>query len=287
MVVTDGFQFSELVTADELIPLDQKLMPNFYRYARPRFKTRSFDPGNTYSMPWAGGATGIAWNPNFIHKNITSINELWNPAYKGRVGMMTDTLDTGNFGMIKQGIDPETSGPAGWRKAADALTAQRDAGIPRGYYQQEYIDLLTKGETWISMAWSGDVFLQNLSSGTDLRFVIPREGGNMWTDNMMIPKGAQNPVDAMMLMDWYYRPDIAAMLTEAINYIPPVPRAQAIIAGDAAKALGSDKTLLTKVADSDLVFLRPAAYSRLRNYADVSGKRQEQYQSIFQPLVSG
>jgi spermidine/putrescine transport system substrate-binding protein len=287
MVVTDGFQFSELVTADQLIPLDQKLMPNFYRYARPRFKTRSFDPGNTYSMPWAGGATGIAWNPNFIHKNITSINELWNPAYKGRVGMMTDTLDTGNFGMIKQGIDPETSGPAGWQKAAQALAAQRDAGIPRGYYQQEYIDLLTKGETWISMAWSGDVFLQNLSSGTDLRFVIPREGGNMWTDNMMIPKGAQNPVDAMMLMDWYYRPDIAAMLTEAINYIPPVPRAQAIIAGDAAKALGSDKTLLTKVADSDLVFLRPAEYSRLRNYADVSGKRQEQYQSIFQPLVSG
>jgi spermidine/putrescine transport system substrate-binding protein len=201
--------------------------------------------------------------------------------------MMTDTLDTGNFGMIKQGIDPETSGPAGWRKAAQALAQQREAGIPRGYYQQEYIDLLTKGETWISMAWSGDVFLQNLSSGTDLRFVIPREGGNMWTDNMMIPKGAQNPVDAMMLMDWYYRPDIAAMLTEAINYIPPVPRAQAIIAGDAAKALGSDKTLLTKVADSDLVFLRPAEYSRLRNYADVSGKRQEQYQSIFQPLVSG
>ena len=287
MVVTDGFQFSELVTAGELIPLDQKLMTNFYSYARPRFKNRSFDPGNTYSMPWAGGATGIAWNPNFIHKEITSINELWTPAYKGRVGMMTDILDTGNFGMIKQGINPEASGPAGWRKAAQALAQQRDAGIPRGYYQQEYIDLLSKGETWISMAWSGDVFLQNLSSGTDLRFVIPREGGNMWTDNMMIPKGAQNPVDAMMLMDWYYRPEIAAMLTEAINYIPPVPKAQAIISGDAAKASGSDKSLLTKVARSDLVFLRPAEYSRLRNYADVSGKRQEQYQSIFNPLISG
>ena len=46
----------------------------------------------------------------------------------------------------------------------------------------------------------------------------------MWTDNMMIPRRAQNPVDAMMLMDWYYRPAIAAMLTEAINYIPPCPR---------------------------------------------------------------
>jgi spermidine/putrescine transport system substrate-binding protein len=287
MVVTDGFQFSELVTAGELVPLNQKLMPNFYRYARPRFRNRSFDPGNTYSMPWAGGATGIAWNPDFIHKEITSINELWNPAYKGRVGMMTDILDTGNFGMLKEGVNPETSGPAGWRKAAQALAQQRDAGIPRGYYQQDYIDALTKGDTWISMAWSGDVFLQNLSSGTDLRFVIPQEGGNMWTDNMMIPKGAQNPVDAMMLMDWYYRPDIAALLTEAINYIPPVPRAQRIIAADAAKASGSQKTLLTKVATSDLVFLRASEYARLRNYADVSGKRQELYQSLFNPLVAG
>ena len=91
----------------------------------------------------------------------------------------------------------------------------------------------------------------------------------------------------MMLMDWYYRPEIAAMLTEGINYIPPVPRAQVIIAGDAAKASGSEKTLLTKVADSDLVFLRASEYARLRNYADVSGKRQEQYQSIFNPLISG
>ncbi len=78
MVATDGFQFSELVSQGELTPLDQRLMQNFYRYARPRFRNRSFDPGNTYSMPWAGGAAGIAWNPNFIKKPVTSIDELWN-----------------------------------------------------------------------------------------------------------------------------------------------------------------------------------------------------------------
>ena len=285
MVVTDGFQFSELVTAGELVPLDQKLMTNFYGYARPRFKNRSFDPGNTYSVPWAGGATGIAWNPDFIHKDITSINELWNPAYKGRIGMMDDLLDLGNFGMIKAGIDPETSDAAGWRKASHALAQQRDAGLVRGYYEQEYVDALTKGDIWITMAWSGDIFLKNLSSGTNLKFVIPREGGNMWIDNMMIPKGAQNPVDAMMLMDWYYRPEIAAKLTEAINYIPPVPRAQPIVARDAARASGPEKARLTKVAASDLVFLPASEYARLRNYADVSGKRQEEYMSFFQPLT--
>jgi spermidine/putrescine transport system substrate-binding protein len=260
-------------------------MTNFYRYARPRFKNRSFDPGNTYSMPWAGGATGIAWNPNFIHKEITSINELWNPDYKGRVGMMADLLDLGNFGMIKAGIDPETSDEAGWRKASQALSQQRDAGLVRGYYQQEYIDALTKGETWISMAWSGDVFLQNLSSGTDLRFVIPQEGGNMWTDNMMIPKGAQNPVDAMMLMDWYYRPAVAAQLTASINYITAVPAVRPIIAADAAKARGDAKHTLTEVATSKLVWPTAAEYSRLYNYADVSGKLQREYLAIFRSAI--
>jgi spermidine/putrescine transport system substrate-binding protein len=287
MVVTDGFQFSELVTAGDLIPLDQRRMANFYRYARHRFRNRSFDPGNTYSMPWAGGATGIAWNPAYIKKQVTSINELWNPAYKGRVGMMSDLLDLGNFGMIKAGINPETSGPSGWRRAARELAAQRAAGLVRSYYEQGYINALSRGDTWISMAWSGDVFLQNLSSGTDLRFAIPREGGNMWTDNMMIPWEAQNPVDAMMLMDWYYRPEIAAMLTEAINFIPPVPAAQPIIAAAATKATGSRKKLLTKVATSHLVFLPPQVYTRLFNYADVSGKRQQEYLSVFQPIIAG
>jgi spermidine/putrescine transport system substrate-binding protein len=92
-------------------------------------------------------------------------------------------------------------------------------------------------------------------------------------------------VDAMMLMDWYYRPEIAAMLTEAINFIPPVPAAQSVVAADAAKAAGDRKATLAKVATSDLVFLRAAEYARLRNYADVSGKKQQQYLSIFQPII--
>ena len=286
MVVTDGFQFSELVALNELTPLDQHLMPNFYAHAGAAFKKRSFDPGNTYSMPWAAGSTGIAWNPQHISDPITSIHDLWNPAYKGKVGMMSDLQDLGNFGMIRLGIDPETSTAKDWTAAAQVLTQQRDAGLVQGYYQQPYLQALASGQTWISMAWSGDIFQQNLSGGTSLKFVIPEEGGNIWTDNMVIPRRAENPVDAMMLMDWYYQPKIAAQLTEAVNYITPVPAAQAIIAADATKAKGSEKQLLQEVATSNLVWLTRAEFDRLHNYADVSGKRQQQYLSIFQPIVS-
>ena len=287
MVITDGFQWSDFVALGEFMPLDQKLMTNFYKYASAKFKNRSFDPGNTYGMPWASGSTGIAWNPKFIKDPISSINDLWNPKYAGHVGMMADIQEIGNFGLYKIGVAPEKSTPADWQKAAGALKAQKAAGIVRQYYDQSYINALAKGDTWISMAWSGDIFQQNLSSGSELQFVVPQEGGNIWTDNMTIPRYAQNPVDAMMLMDWYYRPDIAAKLTEGIEYITAVPAVQSIIASDAAKATGSSKKTLQEVAGSKLVWLTPADYARLHNYVNVTGKAQQTYSSIFEPVVSG
>ncbi len=285
MVVTNGFWFSQLLTGEELIPLDQSMLPNFHRYAAAKFQHRSFDPGNTYSIPWASGTTGIAWNPKFIQTPVTSLQELWNPAYKGRVGMLADIQDLGNFGLLKLGIAPEASTLADWQAAGKALTRQRDAGLVRGYYGQSYIDELTSGNTWISMAWSGDIFQQNLSSGTDLKFVIPDEGGTLWTDNMMIPRYAQNPVDAMMLMDWYYRPEIAAQLTESINYISAVPAARRLIARDAARAAGGPRQLLHEVATSELVWPTPLDFRRLHSYPDVSGKLQASYEAIFNPLI--
>jgi spermidine/putrescine transport system substrate-binding protein len=287
MVITDGFQFSQLLADGKLMPLDQRMLGNFYQNASAKFQHRPFDPGNTYSVPWASGSTGIAWNPTYIKTPVTSINELWNPAYKGRVGMMSDPQEIGNFGMIKLGINPERSTPADWRAAARVLTAQRDAGLVRGYYEQSYIDALSSGDVWISMAWSGDIFQQNLTSGTSLEFAIPREGGSIWTDNMVIPRGAQNPVDAMMLMDWYYRPTIAAQLTAGINYITAVPAVRPIIAADAAKAHGEARHTLTEVATSKLVWPTAAEYARLYNYADVTGKLQREYQAIFHPVIDG
>jgi spermidine/putrescine transport system substrate-binding protein len=284
MVVTNGFWFSELVSMGELVPLDQSMLVNFHKYAAPRFQHRSFDPGNTYSIPWASGTTGIAWNPKFIQEPVTSINALWNPAWKGRIGMISDSQDVGNFGLLKLGINPETSKPADWQAAAKVLTQQKH--LVRGYYGQSYIDELVAGNTWISMAWSGDIFQQNLSSGSQLKFVIPDEGGTLWTDNMMIPKYAQNPMDAMLLMDWYYQPQIAAQLTESINYISAVPGAQPLIAAAAAKATGSSKALLHEVATSELVWPSDADYKRLYNYPDVSGKAQAQYEALFNPLVA-
>jgi spermidine/putrescine transport system substrate-binding protein len=201
--------------------------------------------------------------------------------------MMSDTQEIGNFAMMALGISPETSTPADWQKAADWLTKQRNSGVVRKYYDQDYISALANGDIWITMAWSGDIFQQNASSGSNLQFVIPSEGGTLWTDNMVIPITAANPVGAMQLINFFYQPDMAASLAEYINYITPVPAAQPIITSDAAAATGDDKAALEMVATSPLVFPSDSDYAKLHYYRDFKTPAEHsQYQAFFNPIVT-
>ncbi|MBX6382938.1 MAG: spermidine/putrescine ABC transporter substrate-binding protein [Microbispora sp.] len=287
MVITDGLHFDQLVQLGYLAPLDHSKLPNFAANAGEQYKHESFDPGNVYSIPWASGMTGIAYNPKYVDTPPTSIAELWNPKYKGKVGMMSDSQEIANFGLFAIGVDPAKSTQADWEKAAAKLREQRDAGIVRKYYDQAYADPLAKGDIWLTMAWSGDVFQKNVSDGTDLKFVIPQEGGTIWTDNMTIPKTAANPVDAIMLMDFFYDVNVAAHLAEYINYVTPVPAAKDVIAADAAKASGDDKKLLEQVASSPLVFPTAEDMAKLRSYVSFkTPQEQKTFESIFQAITT-
>jgi spermidine/putrescine transport system substrate-binding protein len=286
MVVTNGIEFSELVELGYLVPLDHSKLPNFTKYAGAQYKKESFDPGNVYSVPWTSGMTGIGYNPKYVKTPPTKIADLWDPKYKGKVGMMGDSQELGNFGMMLNGVKPETSTPADWTAAAAKLKAQRDDGIVRKYYEQDYIKPLTSGDVWLTMAWSGDIFQQNVSEGTNLQFVFPEEGATIWTDNMMIPKTARNPVDAIMLMDFFYDPVNAASLAEYITYVTPVPSARDIMQAEAAKKSGADKKALEQLIDSPLVFPSAEAYAKLHSYRSFkTPQEKQQYQSTFQPIV--
>jgi spermidine/putrescine transport system substrate-binding protein len=200
--------------------------------------------------------------------------------------MMADSLEIGNFAMLLDGIEPADSGVDEWAKAADRLKSQRDQGLVRKYYTQDYIKPLTNGDVWLTMAWSGDIFRQNVSEGTDLRFVLPEEGATIWTDNMMIPKTAANPVGAIMLMDFFHDPANAASLTEYINHVPPVPGTRNIIRSHAAKASGAEKQALEQVANSPLVFPSDADFAKLRSFRQFENSREKgRYLSLFLPVI--
>jgi spermidine/putrescine transport system substrate-binding protein len=264
------------------VPLDQNAMPNFYANASDLVKDASYDRGNVYTMAWQSGITGIGYDPKKVGRKITSWNDLLDSKLAGKVGMFGDTEDLPNSALCAVGANPETSTEADWQKAAAWLKKQRP--LVRKYYQQDYVSPLSKGDLWASMAWSGDIFQAN-ANGATLEFVVPDEGGVIWTDNMCIPQHAKHPRDAMIYMDYVYQPSVAATIADYVNYITPVPATQAIFAKEAKDATDSDdKTYYQGLSTSPLVFPTASDQARLHRYRVLSTAEQETWNKLFEPI---
>ena len=277
VVISNGWELTQMIENHWLVPLDHSRLPNFERYAGAASRAPAYDPKNEFTVTWQSGITGIGYDPEKTGREITSLKDLYDPAFAGRVGMMSDNTELGSTGMLVQGIEPVSSGPAEWRQAAEVLRKQRDDGIVRQYYDQGYIKALQQGDTIISMAWSGDVFQAQVSGNSNLKFVVPEEGGMIWHDNCMIPYRAAHPVDAIEWMDYSYRPEIQAQISDWVNYVSPVPDAKPIIADQL-----DDPT----VADSPLVFPSEAITKQLHDYYDFkSVGDHEEWTSIFDPII--
>jgi spermidine/putrescine transport system substrate-binding protein len=284
MVLTNGQTLDKLIRLNYLTPLEHSLLPNFNEHAGDAYKDPSYDPGNAFTIPWQAGITGIGYNRELVDREITGFQDLLDPAFKGKVGMFGDTLDLPNFAMVGIGINPEDSTPDDWREAADMLIKQRDDGIVRQYYTQDYVKHLQSGDVALTMVWSGDVFQAQASGSPELEFIVPEEGGLIWTDNMCIPAKAEHPLDAITYMDYVYQPEVAAIITEWINYITPVPECRSVIEQHAADATGGERKALEAVANSPLVFPTPEIYERTYHYRVLTPEEEEEWNSIFQPI---
>jgi spermidine/putrescine transport system substrate-binding protein len=191
--------------------------------------------------------------------------------------MFNDTEDMPNLTLLGIGVEPTESTPDDWNKAADLLRQQRDSGILRKYYGQGYIGELEAGNLALTMAWSPDIHQANLDGYDNLRFVVPEEGGLIWTDYMCIPKGAANPLDAIMWMDFAYKPETAAMITSWLGAMSPVPAAKDVL----------ERQGQAQLANSELVFPTQAMYDQLHSYRKLSPDEQEQWDTLFVGVMEG
>jgi spermidine/putrescine transport system substrate-binding protein len=284
IVITNGGPIEKLIRQGFLTELDHSKLPNFQQNAGPSFKNPSYDPGNKYTLAWQSGLTGLAYNPKLTKREITSFNDLFDPAFKGKITMFGDDTDFPTLTMIGLGIDPATSKEEDWRRAADKMKELKPQ-------LREFIDnageaeVLSSGNAWISMAYSGDIYQLNNSGSPDIKFVIPKEGGALWTDNMAIPKGAKHPLDAITYMDYVYKPDVAATLAEWIAYITPVPGAKEQLQAKAGQSSGEDKQALEDLVASPLVFPAEADLAKAKRYRVLSVQEEQVWDRIFQPII--
>ncbi|WP_419759554.1 extracellular solute-binding protein [Acidisoma sp.] len=277
IVMTNHWELTELILQKWLVPIWKEKVPNFAKYASSSVVSPAYDPGNKYTMTWQSGLTGIAYNPKLTKREITSLDDLWDPAFAGHVGMMNDNTELGSAALLKLGIKPVSSTPADWQSAAAILRDQKEKGLVRQYYDQSYINALENGDLWITQAWSGDIYQANEKGFKDLKFVVPKEGVMIWHDNMCIPIGATNALSALAWMNYYYTPKTAGIIEDYVNYICPVPDAKAYIA---------DVIKDAAVADSPLVFPSAAVLDKAHDfYAFKSYAEFQRWNGIFNPII--
>jgi spermidine/putrescine transport system substrate-binding protein len=290
IVMSNGWEFNALLINDWVVPLDATKRPTFDQNAVSWAADPPYDPGANHSMVYQSGLTGIGVNHDLVDVPITKLDDLADPTKLpgDSVGMLT--ADMPDFTMINLGIDPLTSGPAEWKEAAAWLMKQRDSGVVRQYYEQGYVDDMTSGNLAATMAWSGDVLYYSLWAGySNLEFVFPEGGAYHWTDNMMIPQGAEHPVSALELMDFYYRPDIATMVQESVMYMSPCDGTQDQILKDAdAAEAGGDKGYANKLrqtANNEFLFPSEELMAQTSfGYEFKTDEDKAEWDAIFEPI---
>ncbi|MGH2777990.1 MAG: polyamine ABC transporter substrate-binding protein, partial [Actinomycetota bacterium] len=207
IVVTDWL-IAKMARLGYLEELDLSLIANFEENAGAIYKDPNYDPGNKHSVPWQSGITGIAYNRALTGRDLSSMEDLFDPAFAGKIGMFKEMRDTISLMLLFNGVELDNATIEDVEEVQAQLLKQVDDGIVRQYYGNEYADALAREDIVASIAWSGDVIQLTLDN-PDLRFVVPDDGGILWVDNMAIPQNAEHPIDAHEMMNFVYEPEIA------------------------------------------------------------------------------
>ena len=258
----------------EQVPIER--VPNHVNID-PAFLGMPWDRGARYHMPWQVGITGIAYNPALTGgREIRAVADLFDPALRGRVGMVTEMRETVALTMLTQGADPSRATVRAANAALDRLESAASDGQIARFTANEFVDALRDGQFAACLAWSGDI-IQLQRERPDIRFVIPVEGGIRWFDSMVIPLGAENLVAAADWMNFVYDPANAARITEAVQYISPVlgVREELRRAGGEAAAL----------ADNPILFPDDETRRRLYFWSGLDAEAEDELQARFSAIT--
>jgi spermidine/putrescine transport system substrate-binding protein len=220
IVMTDNSRFPALMVQKHWVEkLDKSVIPNI-KNLLPTLAHPAWDPHRDYSLPWQSGMTGIGYNGKYT-KPVTTIDQLlFDKKLKGKVTLLDSIGDTLPLVVLSNGDDPTNIDDAAFNRAIKTIQKAKKAGQIRQFTGNDYIALIERGDVWAGMVWSGDM-PQIRDATPKANWVIPKSGGVIWTDNMMIPQGG-DAYTASVYMNFYYQPKIAALVEEAIYYVCPV-----------------------------------------------------------------
>jgi spermidine/putrescine transport system substrate-binding protein len=218
IAVPSEYMIDKMRQENLLIPLDHSKLPNL-KNIDERFMDLPFDPDNKFSVPYFWGTVGIVYNSTMLDGlEIDSWNDLWDPKLKNEIFLIDGAREVIGMGLNSLGYSLNDINKDHLREAKEKL----DSLTPnvKAIVGDEARTLLQNKEASIGLVWSG-VASEIMYENEELEYVVPKEGSNLWFDNMVIPKTAKNVEAAHQFINFILDAKIAAQNTEYVSYSTP------------------------------------------------------------------
>jgi spermidine/putrescine transport system substrate-binding protein len=243
----------------------------------PSLRKPSWDPSGRFTLPWQSGITGIAYNIEATGRPLTSVDDLFDPRLKGKVGFLTEMRDTMGMLMLADGKDITRPSYEAAAPSFARLEQAKKIGQIRAFTGNDYQDDLLAGNFAACVAWSGDV-AQLAQEQPKLRFLVPPTGTTLWADVMVMPKGAPHRQEAAEWMNFVYDPVNAARIAAAVNYISPVQGVQEVLTRTPATAA---------LARNPLMFPDREMDARLKVFGPLAAGEEARFDERFASITEG
>jgi putrescine transport system substrate-binding protein len=233
VVVPTAYFLQRQIKANIFQKLDKAKLPNLNNaWSAVTAKLAVYDPGNQYAVNYMWGTTGIGYNV----KNVQAVLgpeakiDSWDIVFKPEnlakfkdcgVHMLDSADDILPAALNYLGLDPNSTKQADLEKAADLASKVRSS--VRKFHSSEYLSALATGEICLVVGWSGDIKqaqsrAAEARNGVEIGYAIPKEGAQMFFDNLAIPADAKNVTEAYELINYLYRPEVAAKNSDFLSY---------------------------------------------------------------------
>ncbi|BBX16238.1 twin-arginine translocation pathway signal protein [Mycolicibacterium duvalii] len=274
LVVPTEFMAVRLNQLGWLNEISEDGVPN-KKNLRPDLLNASADPGRKVTAPYMSGLVGLAYNRAATGRDIRTIDDLWDPAFRGRVSLFSDVQDGLGMIMLSQGNSPENPTSETVQRAVDLVREQNDRGQIRRFTGNDYSSDLTAGNIAVAQAYSGDI-VQLQADNPDLQFVVPESGGTTFLDTMVIPYTTQNQRAAEAWIDYIYDRANYAKLVAYTQFVP--------VLSDMTEEL---RKVDPAAADNPLINPPTDVLDRSKSWAALTDEQTQEYNTAYAAVTGG
>lgn len=217
VILPSDYMVSVMAKQGMLEPLDKTALVNFGNLD-PQFVDRSYDPGNTHSVPYQWGTVGIAVDTAAVTRPVTAWADLWDPAFAQGLVMVDDEREVIGLTLMTLGHDRNSTDPA-TLDAAKAKLVDLKPNI-RLFDSDSPKTALLAGEVKAGVVWNGEAALAHRENPA-IAYVLPAEGCGIWFDNLAMPKDPPHADAALAFIDFVLRPDMSMLISRDFPYSNP------------------------------------------------------------------